>query len=359
MIRFLDLKKSNAPYQTAFQEKLASVLDSGWFVMGNEVQQFEENFAQFCGSKYCVGVGNGLDAITLTFLGYIQKGLLKQGDEIIVPANTYIASILGILHAGLVPVLIEPDVTTFNIDPIQIKSKLTNKTKGILVVHLYGQLANMAAIMDLGYQHNLLIVEDAAQGHGLPFEGSYTRTFSFYPGKNLGALGDAGAVVSNDFELIEIIKKLRNYGSEKKYHNKFIGYNSRLDELQAAFLNVKLPHLNLENEKRRQIAKRYTSEIHNPKILLPEVENEAKHVFHLYVIRTNNRTELQNYLALHGIETLIHYPIPPHQQKALESWNGFSFPITEKIHQEVLSLPMNPILTDVEVTHIITVLNAY
>ena len=240
MISFLDIHKINKPYEEAFQNKLKQVMDSGWYILGQEVKEFEENFADYCRMKYCLGVANGLDAITLSFLGYIENGNLQKGDEIIVPANTYIASILGILHAGLVPVLVEPDIETYNIDPKLIEEKISSKTKGILVVHLYGQLAEMESIIEIGFKHDLLIVEDCAQAHGLYFKGSHTRTFSFYPGKNLGALGDGGAVVTNDFRLAETIKKLRNYGSEKKYYNDFIGFISRLDELQAVFLNCNL-----------------------------------------------------------------------------------------------------------------------
>ena len=359
MISFLDIKKINERYETAFQEKLKSVMKSGWYVLGNEVKTFEERFASFCNAKHCIGVGNGLDAITLSFLAYIENGNLQKGDEIIVPANTYIASILGILHAGLVPVLVEPDIETYNLNPNLIEEKITAKTKGILVVHLYGQLADMDKIIEIGYKHNLLIVEDAAQAHGLPFKGSHTRTFSFYPGKNLGALGDGGAVVTNDAALAKTIFKLRNYGSEVKYFNENIGYNSRLDELQAAFLNCKLADLNDDNEKRRQVTKRYCQEIKNNKIVLPKWNFDDTHVFHLFVIRTENRDELQNYLSQNGVQTLIHYPVPPHQQAALPSWNQLSFPITEKIHQEVLSLPMSPVMTDEEVSTIIDVLNRY
>lgn len=359
MIKFLDLQKINAQYQEQFHQKMKLVLDKGWFVLGNEVKTFETNFAQFCESKHCIGVGNGLDALVLIFKAYIQMGVLQKGDEIIVPANTYVASILAILQADLVPVLVEPDTATFNINPNLIEEKITAKTKGILVVHLYGQLADMEAIIAIGYQHNLLIVEDAAQGHGLPFKGSHTRAFSFYPGKNLGALGDAGAVVTNDEELAKIVSSLRNYGSEKKYYNDFIGFNSRLDEIQAAFLNVKLPYLEAENTVRKTIAKQYLTEIKNDKITLPSWNFSDNHVFHLFVIRTQNRNELQHYLNENGIETLIHYPVPPHQQKALSHWNHLSFPITEMIHNEVLSLPMSPVMTDDEVTKVITVLNQY
>ncbi|RXR19276.1 DegT/DnrJ/EryC1/StrS family aminotransferase [Flavobacterium amnicola] len=359
MISFLDIKKINEPYQNAFQEKLKAVMDSGWFILGNEVKQFEDNFANFCGSKYGIGVGNGLDAITLTFLGYIENGNLQKGDEIIVPANTYVASILGILHAGLVPVLVEPNLETYNINPSLIEAKISSKTKGILVVHLYGQLADMDAIIEVGYKHNLLIVEDCAQAHGLTFKGSHARCFSFYPGKNLGALGDGGTVLTNDEKLATTLKKLRNYGSEKKYYNECIGFNSRLDELQAAFLNVKLPHLDSENEKRRTIANRYISEIKNEKIVLPVIDAIENHVFHLFVIRTQNRNELQDYLIQNDIQTLIHYPVPPHQQKALENWNHLHFPITEIIHDEVLSLPISPVMTSDEVTYVINTINAW
>lgn len=359
MIKFLDLQKINAQYHEQFQQKMKLVLDNGWFILGNEVKTFETDFAHYCGSKHCIGVGNGLDALVLIFKAYIQIGVLQKGDEIIVPANTYIASILAILQADLVPVLVEPDLATFNINPNLIEEKITSKTKGILVVHLYGQLANMDAIMTIGNQHNLLIVEDAAQGHGLPFKGSHARAFSFYPGKNLGALGDAGAVVTNDEVLAKMIYSLRNYGSEKKYYNDFIGINSRLDEIQAAFLNVKLPYLNSENERRKAIAKRYLNEIKNDKIVLPYWDLSDNHVFHLFVIRTQNRNELQQFLTENCIETLIHYPVAPHQQKALSHWNHLSFPITKKIHEEVISLPMSPIMTDDEVTTIIAALNNY
>ncbi len=359
MIKFLDLQKINAQYQEQFHQKMKLVLDKGWFVLGNEVKTFETNFAQFCESKHCIGVGNGLDALVLIFKAYIQMGVLQKGDEIIVPANTYIASILAILQADLVPILVEPDAATYNINPNLIEEKITSKTKGILVVHLYGQLANMDAIIGIGYQHNLLIVEDAAQAHGLSFKGSHARAFSFYPGKNLGALGDAGAIITNDDELTKIVSSLRNYGSEKKYYNDFIGFNSRLDEIQAAFLNVKLPYLDSENNVRRTIAKRYLTEIKNDKITLPFWDLSDNHVFHLFVIRTQNRNELQHYLNENEIETLIHYPVPPHQQKALSQWNHLSFPITEMIHNEVLSLPMSPVMTNDEVTKVITVLNQY
>jgi dTDP-4-amino-4,6-dideoxygalactose transaminase len=359
MIKFLDLKKINEPYEAAFQEKLKSVLASGWYILGKEVQEFETNFAQYCGAQFCIGVGNGLDALTLIFKAYIQLGKLQKGDEVIVPANTYIASILAILQADLVPVLVEPKLETYNIDPSLIQNKITPRTKGILAVHLYGQLAEMNVINEIAIQNNLIVVEDAAQSAGTISKEQSAVAYSFYPGKNLGALGDGGAVVTNDAELAKTIRSLRNYGSEIKYQNDFIGVNSRLDELQAAFLSLKLPNLDTDNQKRRTIAKRYLSEIKNDKIILPFWDLSSNHVFHLFVIRTQNREDLQKYLAANTIETMIHYPIPPHQQKAFESWNDLSFPITEKIHREVLSLPISPVMTMDEVSCIIDVLNKY
>jgi dTDP-4-amino-4,6-dideoxygalactose transaminase len=359
MIKFLDLQKLNQPFETQFLSKTKEFLNRGWYILGDEVKQFEQSFAKYSNAKYCIGVGNGLDALVLILKAYIQLGNLQKGDEVIVPANTYIASVLAILQADLVPVFVEPNIETYNINPDLISEKITSKTKAILLVHLYGQLAKMDAIMALSNQYNLLIIEDAAQGHGLPFVGNYPRAFSFYPGKNLGALGDGGAITTNDDQLAERIFSIRNYGSNQKYHNDYIGVNSRLDELQAAFLNVKLPHLNAENEARKKIAKRYLSEIKNAKIVLPTCENFEKHVFHLFVIRTENRDDLQEYLLKNGIETLIHYPIPPHQQKALPDFNQLSLPITEKIHREVLSLPMSSVLTNEEISNIITSLNCY
>jgi dTDP-4-amino-4,6-dideoxygalactose transaminase len=365
MISFLDLKKINEPYETAFQEKLKSVLEDGWYILGKEVTAFENNFANYCGVKHCIGVGNGLDALILIFKGYIELGKLKKGDEVIVPANTYIASILAILQADLVPVLVEPKLETYNIDPDSVSEKLTSKTKAILAVHLYGQLAEMDMINTIANQNNLLVIEDAAQAHGAVSgfgkSGNLcdAAAFSFYPGKNLGALGDGGAVVTNDSELAKIIFSLRNYGSEKKYHNEFVGVNSRLDELQAAFLNLKLPNLDKDNQKRREVAKSYLTEIKNDKITLPFWDLTENHVFHLFVIRTENRDHLQQYLSDNGIQTMIHYPIPPHKQQAFSDWNILSFPVTEKIHNEVLSLPMSPVLTNDQVNFIIEVLNRY
>ncbi|MES2574140.1 MAG: DegT/DnrJ/EryC1/StrS family aminotransferase [Bacteroidota bacterium] len=365
MINFLDLKKINEPYEIAFQEKLKTILESGWYILGNEVTVFEHHFANYCGAKYCVGVGNGFDALVLIFKAYIQLGKLQKGDEVIVPANTYIASILAILEADLIPVLVEPKLETYNINPDFISEKITSKTKAILAVHLYGQLVEIEKINAIAIQHNLLVVEDAAQAHGAVSDFvksgnlSHAAAFSFYPGKNLGALGDGGAATTNDSELARTIKSLRNYGSEAKYQNEYIGVNSRLDELQAAFLNIKLPNLDVENAIRRNIAKHYLSEIKNNKIKLPFWDFSENHVFHLFVIRTENRNHLQQYLLENGIQTMIHYPIPPHKQKAFSNWNNLSFPITEKIHNEILSLPISPVMTVDEVDFIVSILNKY
>lgn len=378
MIPFLDLKKINKPYETAFQEKLKSVLDNGWYILGKEVETFEKAFAEYCKTNYCIGVGNGFDALVLIFRGYITLGKLQKRDEVIVPANTYIASILAIVEAGLVPVLVEPKLETYNLNPDLVQEKITPKTKAILAVHLYGQLAEMDQINEIANRNNLIVVEDAAQSHGA-FENSNrvknpnsnngtlievekplgAIAYSFYPGKNLGCLGDGGAVVTNDAALAKVLFSLRNYGSEKKYHNEYIGVNSRLDEIQAAFLNLKLPNLNADNDRRRSIAKRYLNEIKNDKIILPAWDFSSNHVFHLFVIRTSDREDLQEYLTQNTIQTVIHYPIPVHRQKAFSEWNDLSFPITEKIHKEVLSLPMSPVLTDSDVRFVIEILNKY
>lgn len=359
MIKFLDLQKINANYQEQLQQKMKLVLDKGWFILGNEVKEFETNFANYCGTKHCIGVANGLDALILILKAYIQLGKLQKGDEVIVPSNTYIATILAIFQADLVPVLVEPDLETYNINPELIQQNISAKTKAIMPVHLYGQLCTMERINEIAKQHNLLVIEDAAQAHGLNFEGNNTKAFSFYPAKNLGALGDGGAITTNDDALAKVLFSLRNYGSDKKYHNEFIGINSRLDEIQAAFLNVKLTDLDADNDQRRTIAKRYLSEIKNDKIVLPKVKSLEKHVFHLFVIRTENREELQDFLLKNDIETVIHYPIPPHKQKALKEWNDLSFPISEKIHNEILSLPISQVITDAEVDYVIEILNKY
>lgn len=370
MIPFLDLKKINEPYETAFQEKLKTVLENGWYILGKELETFEKAFAEYCQTQYCIGVGNGFDALVLIFKGYIELGKLKKGDEVIVPANTYIASILAILQADLIPILVEPKLKTYNINPNLIREKITSKTKAILAVHLYGQSAEMDKINEIAQEHNFIVVEDCAQSHGIINNQQLTinnsnaaSAYSFYPGKNLGCLGDGGAITTNDSELAKVLFSLRNYGSEKKYYNDYVGVNSRLDELQAGFLNLKLPNLDADNDKRRAIAKRYLNEIKNDKIELPFWDLSNNHVFHLFVIRTENRENLQEYLTQNNIQTVIHYPVPPHKQNAFSpetsGWNTLSYPITEKIHNEVLSLPMSPVLTESEVDFIVAVLNTY
>lgn len=365
MIKFLDLHKINKPFEIAFKNGFENFLNKSWYVLGDEVKKFENDFANYCGAKYCIGVGNGLDALVLIFKGYIQLGKLKKGDEVIVPANTYIASILAIIEADLIPVLVEPRLETYNINPDLIETKITDKTRAILAVHLYGQLAEMKSINNIAKKHNLLVIEDAAQAHGATSNSikagnlGNAAGFSFYPGKNLGALGDAGAITTNDEELAKVLYSLRNYGSDTKYVNKMVGVNSRLDELQAAFLNIKLPFLDKDNCLRRTIAQRYLNEIKNNKITLPFWDLSENHVFHLFVIRTQNRSDLQKYLEQNEIATMIHYPIPPHKQEALSEWNYLSFPLTEKIHKEVLSIPLNPSLSDLEIDKIISTLNQY
>lgn len=365
MIKFLDLQKINAEYKNKFESQFSSFLDSGWYVLGDQVKLFERNFAAYCGSKHCIGVANGLDALILIFRAYKELGKLKNGDEVLVPANTYIASIIAIIQNDLVPVLVEPRLETYNINPDEIKKHITPKTKAILAVHLYGQLAEMTAINQLAKTYDLVVIEDAAQAHGAILEGakagnlSDATGFSFYPGKNLGALGDAGAITTNDERLATTLFSLRNYGSEEKYKNELIGLNSRLDEIQAGFLNIKLADLDRQNQRRRAIAQRYLAEVKNPKIVLPFYDYSDAHVFHLFVIRTADRKELQKHLEKHQIQSLIHYPIAPHKQQALAQFSELSLPITEKIHEQVLSIPMSPVLTETEVSEVIARLNAY
>jgi len=365
MIKFLDLKKINQPYEQAFQDRLKTIMDKGWYILGDEIKAFEADFAHYCGTKYCIGVGNGLDALVLILKAYIQLGKIQKGDEVIIPANTYIASILAVLQADLVPVLVEPNLETYNLDPEAIEKAITPKTKAILPVHLYGQLAPMREINAIAKQNNLLVIEDAAQSHGAVLDSKKAGNwgdaagFSFYPGKNLGALGDAGAITTNDDALAKMIFSIRNYGSEKKYVHDYIGINSRLDELQAAFLSVKLPNLDAENELRKKVAERYLAEIKNDKVKLPFFDGSQNHVFHLFVVRTEHREEFQSYLSANDIQTLIHYPMPPHQQKALSFMSNLSFPITEKIHREVLSLPISPVMTDEEIGYVIEIINKF
>ncbi|WP_417289940.1 DegT/DnrJ/EryC1/StrS family aminotransferase [Corallibacter sp.] len=366
MIKFLDLHKVNATYESAFVEEFQKFLNSGYYILGNGVKTFESNFASYCETKHCIGISNGLDALTLIFKAYIALGMLEEGDEVLVPANTYIASILSVVNSGLKPIFIEPDKETYNISVSQIKAHITSKTKAVLAVHLYGQLAEMDTILNIAKTHNLLVVEDAAQAHGAINKDSkkagnlsHAAAFSFYPSKNLGALGDAGAVTTNDDKLAETIKKLRNYGSDVKYVNELIGYNNRLDELQALFLNVKLNGLDKENERRRQVAKRYSTEINNEKIILPRYNHSKDHVFHVFVVLVEERDKFVNYLTDNKIETLVHYPIPPHKQEALKVYSDLKLPITDEIHKKIVSIPMSPVLQDDEVSYVIKVLNAY
>lgn len=359
MIKFLDLHKINERYRKEIDERIKKVLDSGWYLLGKENDEFCNNFASFCGAKYAVGVANGLDALKLAImaLGF------KEGDEILVPSNTYIASILAISECGCTPVLVEPDINTYNINPALIEEKISNKTKAILVVHLYGQAVDMTNIKPLAEKYGLKIIEDAAQAHGAGHKGIRTGNlgdiagFSFYPGKNLGCLGDGGAVTTNDEELYNKIKALRNYGSHKKYENLYIGFNSRLDELQAAVLDVKLKYLNEDNNYRRKIAKYYIENIKNEKIILPNYSEE--HVYHIFAVRTKKRDELQTYLKESNIETLIHYPIPPHKQICYKGVLGENYPVSEEIHRTILSLPISPVITMEEAEKVVKTINNY
>ena len=365
MIKFLDLQKINARDAAEIKEAVNRVIDSGWYLLGNEVKAFEKEFAAYCGVKQCIGVANGLDALRLIFKAYMELGQLKEGDEVIVPANTYIASILSITDNRLKPVLVEPNIDTYNLDEDLIEQAITSKTKAMLLVHLYGQNAMTDKIKLIAQKHNLLIIEDSAQAHGACFRDKKAGNlgdasgFSFYPGKNLGALGDAGAVTTNNKELADTIRALGNYGSDEKYINKYQGLNSRLDEIQAAVLRVKLKKIEQDIEKRRQVANAYLNGIANKNIILPFVTNRKAHVWHLFVIRTKNRGGLQQYLADHGIQTLIHYPIPPHKQNAYREYNNLDFPITDQIHTEVLSLPISPIMEKDKVNSVIAVLNKF
>lgn len=369
MIPFLDLKSINQQYREQLIEACTRVIDSGWYIGGKELEQFELNFAKFCGTKYAIGVANGLDALILTLRAWKELGQLNESDEVLVPSNTYIASILAISANQLTPVLVEPDPETFNLDPKKIEAALTEKTKVILPVHLYGQLAAMPEIMEIAKRNNLLVLEDSAQSHGAEIQGIKAGNwgdasgFSFYPGKNLGALGDAGAITTNNEELAQMLRALRNYGSHEKYKNLVPGVNSRLDEIQAAMLDIKLSFLDQEIQHRRKIAGLYLANINNPFIKLPlsniNAEEYQQHVWHLFVVRTEYRDLLQKYLADHDVQTLIHYPIPPHKQQAYKEWNHQSYPISEQIHAEVMSLPIGPTLQLEEAQRIIQLCNEF
>jgi len=365
-VPFLDLKAQVDELRDELQEAFERVLNSGWFILGREVEDFEREFAEYCGVKYCVGVGNGLDALSLILRAYREMGRLKEGDEVIVPANTYIATILAITENRLKPMLVEPDIRTYNLDPRLVERAISKRSRAIMAVHLYGRLADMPKLRELSTEYGMILIEDAAQAHGAELNGVKAGAwgdaagFSFYPGKNLGALGDAGAVTTNDEELAQVVRALGNYGSHKKYENLYKGVNSRLDELQAAFLRVKLRQLNDDNVKRREIAKCYLKELADISLVLPEEpDHPESHVWHLFVVRTRKRTALQEYLKKVGIQTLIHYPIPPHRQKAYAECCRLHFPLTEKIHEEVLSLPMFPSLGKLEIAKVIESLRSF
>ncbi|NNK88382.1 MAG: DegT/DnrJ/EryC1/StrS family aminotransferase [Flavobacteriaceae bacterium] len=352
MIPFFDLKTYNQQYKNEIDAAIEQVLASGRYILGEQVERFEHEYASYCGTTYCIGTGNGMDALLLIFKAWIELGLLEPGDEVMVPANTYIASILPVIHARLKPVFVEPDIETFNLDPEKLDAALSSKTKVIMAVHLYGQLADMKAINSFAKAHGLLVVEDAAQGHGASGKDnkkagnlSDAAGFSFYPTKNLGALGDAGAVTTNNDELAAMLRKLRDYGRSTKYLNELAGINSRLDEFQAAVLNVKLASLDRDNEKRRKLAGFYLDRINNQKLKLPFYSGAQDHVFHQFVLRTPERERFIGHLNKHGIGTLVHYPVPPHKQKALKPYNELSLNITEQIHNEVVSIPLNPTLS--------------
>ena len=365
MLPFLDLKLINQQFKQELMQVFEHVLDSGWYIQGKELEFFEKYFAEYCGVKHAIGVANGLDALILVLRAWKEMGFLQDGDEVIVPSNTYIASILAISENHLTPVLVEPNLDTFNLEPENIKKAITERTKVILPVHLYGQLCPMPEIMQIAKQFGLLVLEDSAQAHGAMLNGTKAGAwgnaagFSFYPGKNLGALGDAGAITTNDSELAEKLRALRNYGSHKKYENLHQGMNSRLDEIQAAILSFKLKHLDAETLRRKYIANQYHNRISNNWISLPQSENSTAHVWHLFVIRCARRNDLQSWLENKNIQTLIHYPIPPHKQQAYHEWNELSYPVSEKIHSEVLSLPLSPVMTDEQIQDVIEAINAF
>lgn len=367
MIKYLPLKQINDRYNAELREAVGRVMDSGWYLKGEHTQRFEKNYATYIGTKYCVGVANGLDALTLILRAYIEKGVMQPGDEVIVPANTFIASILSISECGLTPVLVEPSIDTFQIDDSLIEEIITERTKALMIVHLYGRCAYTEKIGMICKKHHLKLIEDNAQAHGCfaPMDNGQRRrtgslgdaaAHSFYPGKNLGALGDAGAVTTNDKELAQIIEELGNYGSSKKYVFDYQGRNSRMDEIQAAMLDVKLRHLDEDNQRRQAIADYYINNVKHPEILLP---TPSQSVYHIFPILCERRDELQQYLKENGVETMIHYPIPPHKQACYKEWNDLSFPITERIHRQELSLPCHPAMKQEEADQIVSLLNRF
>lgn len=365
MIKFLDLQKITQQYSDEINDAVTRVIDSGWYLQGKENEEFERNYSSYIGTRHTIGCANGLDALIWIFRSYMEMGVLQVGDEVIVPANTYIASILAISENGLKPVLVEPDLTTYQIDDTKIESAITSKTKAILIVHLYGQCAYTDKISEICGKYGLKLIEDNAQAHGCMFGGRKTGSLgdaaghSFYPGKNLGAFGDAGAVTTDDQELANVIRAIANYGSTKKYVFKYIGRNSRLDEIQAAILNVKLKYLDEDVAIRKKVAEYYITHITNPRIITPGITDWDNHVFHIFPIRCKDRNELQKYLMDNDVQTIIHYPIPPHKQECYGEWNNLSFPITEQIHAEELSLPMSPVITEEEIDIVTDLLNRW
>lgn len=365
MINFLDLQKVTEKYSPEIHEAVSRVVDSGWYLQGKENKKFEADYSAYIGTKYTIGVANGLDALIWIFRAYIEMEIMNPGDEVIVPANTYIASILAITENGLKPVLIEPNVDTYQIDDSKIEEAITSKTKAVLIVHLYGQCAYTNKIGELCQKYDLKLVEDNAQAHGCLYKGKKTGSLgdaaghSFYPGKNLGALGDGGAITTNDRKLADIVRILANYGSSKKYVFQYTGRNSRLDEIQAAVLDVKLQYLDEDNARRRDVARYYIDHIKHPDITLPKIMDWNAHVFHIFSIRSNRRDELQQYLTDNGIQTLVHYPIPPHKQECYKEWSNLCFPVTEQIHKEELSLPISPVMDKHEVDTIVNIVNRF
>lgn len=366
MIKFLDLKAVNAPYEPEFKEQFNAFFNSGHYILGDQVQAFENEYAKYCGSHFCIGVGSGLEALQLIFEGYKILGKLQEGDEVIVPANTYIASVLAISNTGLKPVLVEPDIKTYNINPEQILNAITPKTKAVLGVHLYGRLYNAEALEQLCGANNLILIEDAAQAHGAIYKDlrkagnlSDAAAFSFYPTKNLGALGDAGAITTNSEELAKLCFKLRNYGRSSTYKNDIKGYNTRLDELQAVFLRIKLKYLDADNNKRYQLASNYLLNITQECMILPEPDAFNSHVFHQFVIRCSKRDQLKSFLKEHGVETMIHYPEAIHKQLAFKEFRAQQLPVTEQLHNQILSLPLNPVLKMEQVSEISNIINSF
>lgn len=370
-IPFLNLKEINDSYQDELHNAAKRVINSGWFINGPEVEGFEKEFADYCGTQYCVGVGNGLDALTIILKSFIELGKLKIGDEIVVPSNTFIATVLSVIQAGLKPLFIDPSIESYNLSYQNLVNGISSSTKAIIVVHLYGQVSEFTAIKKFADERSLLLIEDAAQAHGAIYEDTkvgslgQAAAFSFYPGKNLGALGDAGAITTNDRELTQVARKIGNYGSSIKYNHELVGTNSRLDEIQAAFLRVKLKYLDSEIYKRVKISNLYNERIHNPLIKTPRYQNQANdkskssHVFHLYVIQTNYRDQLEKFLKEDGIQTLIHYPIALVEQTALNNFKECSTPIARILQKKILSIPISPTLSENHIQRVINKLNQF